>query len=109
MRSAPPRSPSRARPWGGIRAGPSASTWRTGASRSGRWARMPSSSDTRPSVLVADDSALMRRVLCDVLGSGDRAEFRVVATARDGFDSVRKGRQYDPGDVTMDLAMSELE
>src|SRR2546428_799817 len=60
MRSAPPRSPSRARPWGGTRAGPSASTWRTGASRSGRWARMPSSSDTRPSVLVVDDSALMR-------------------------------------------------
>src|SRR5437870_10628542 len=109
MRSAPPRSPSRARPWGGTRAGPSASTWRTGASRSGRWARMPSSSDTRPSVLVVDDSALMRRVLSDVLGSGHRAEFRVVATARDGFDAVRKVHQFDPDVVTMDLEMPEVD
>src|SRR5881409_814129 len=111
MRSAPPRSPSRARPWGGTRAGPSASTWRTGASRSGRWARMPSSSDSRPSVLVVDDSALMRRVLCDVLGgeSGSGAEFRIVATARDGFDAVRKVHQHDPDVVTMDLEMPELD
>src|SRR5437879_7327192 len=53
---------------------------------------MPSSSDSRPSVLVVDDSALMRRVLCDVLGGESAAgpEFRIVATARDGFDAVRK-------------------
>src|SRR2546425_2497730 len=72
---------------------------------------MPSSSDSRPSVLVVDDSALMRRVLCDVLGgeSGSGAEFRIVATARDGFDAVRKVHQYDPDVVTMDLEMPELD
>ncbi len=70
---------------------------------------MPSSSDARPSVLVVDDSALMRRVLCDVLGGGDGAEFRIVGTARDGFDAVRKVHQYDPDVVTMDLEMPELD
>ena len=72
---------------------------------------MPSSSDSRPTVLVVDDSALMRRVLCDVLGGdgGPGAEFRIVATARDGFDAVRKVHQHDPDVVTMDLEMPELD
>src|SRR5438046_10387854 len=74
---------------------------------------MPSSSDRRPSVLVVDDSALMRRVLSDVLGAGDgiagAGEFRVVGTARDGFDAVRKVHQLDPDVVTLDLEMPQLD
>src|SRR5438046_3652977 len=70
---------------------------------------MPSAADRGPSGLVVDDSALMRRVLCDVLGSDAAGEFRIVATARDGFDAVRKVHQHDPDVVTMDLSMPELD
>ena len=67
---------------------------------------VPGTSD--PSrVLVVDDSPFFRRLLTEVVeGSG---EFRVIATARDGMDALRKVRAHAPDVVLMDLEMPELD
>lgn len=54
-------------------------------------------------VLIADDSALMRKTLKRLLEM--QPEIEVVAIARDGNDVVDKAREYRPDVITMDVNM----
>jgi two-component system chemotaxis response regulator CheB len=64
-------------------------------------------SSERASVLVVDDSRLVRRVLVDLLGSSE--EFRVVGEAEDGLDAIRKVHALKPDLVTLDVLMPGLD
>lgn len=56
--------------------------------------------------LVVDDSALMRRLLSDVLNSSGRIE--VVGVARDGRDAVVQAARLKPDVITLDVEMPEV-
>jgi len=58
-------------------------------------------------VLIADDSALMRRELRRILESDPNIE--VVATARDGQEAVEKTRKLDPDVVALDINMPVMD
>jgi len=58
-------------------------------------------------VLIADDSALMRRILMEMLASDDQIE--VVDTARDGKEAVTKALELRPDVVTMDVNMPVMD
>ena len=58
-------------------------------------------------VLVVDDSAFMRKLVAEIVdGAGD---FRVIGTARNGRDALRKIHTLHPDLVTMDIEMPELD
>ena len=57
-------------------------------------------------VVVADDSAFMRRLLADALG---KSGFRVVATVEDGDQALRASTALSPDVLTLDLAMPGLD
>jgi two-component system chemotaxis response regulator CheB len=57
-------------------------------------------------VLVVDDSALMRKVLSDLLASDARIE--IVGTARDGIEAIELTRSKRPDVVTLDVEMPGL-
>jgi two-component system chemotaxis response regulator CheB len=63
---------------------------------------LAASASARPRVVVADDSALMRRLVGDVLTRGG---FDVVATARDGDEALKECRRHRPDAMTLDLSM----
>ena len=58
-------------------------------------------------VLIADDSALMRKKIREILESDPG--IRVVACARDGQDAVNLVKQHQPDVVTMDINMPVMD
>ena len=60
----------------------------------------------RVRVLIVDDSALMRRLLTDLLGSAP--EIEVVGLARDGREAVAQAARLKPDVITLDVEMPEV-
>ncbi len=65
------------------------------------------SSSNATTVLVVDDSAFMRKLVSELVASSP--EFRVVGTARNGYDALKKIHTLDPRIVTLDIEMPELD
>lgn len=59
------------------------------------------------SVLIVDDSALVRQLLCDMIR--DDPELEVAGVARDGVEAIKLINQLDPDVVTMDIYMPEMD
>ncbi|MFY9265178.1 MAG: chemotaxis-specific protein-glutamate methyltransferase CheB [Solirubrobacterales bacterium] len=59
-----------------------------------------------PRVVIADDSAFMRRLISDAL---TRDGMEVVATAANGRDAIEACRQHSPDVLSLDLAMPEVD
>ncbi len=57
-------------------------------------------------VLIVEDSALMRRVIGDIIRG--HPELELLATARDGLDALEKIKANKPDVVTMDLDMPRM-
>jgi two-component system chemotaxis response regulator CheB len=62
---------------------------------------------SKRTVLVVDDSAFMRKLISEIVDGSD--EFRVVGTARNGYDALTQIHALDPAIVTLDLEMPELD
>ena len=58
-------------------------------------------------VLIADDSAFMRKVLVSILDSD--GSFEVVGEARDGREAVEKSAKLKPQVITMDINMPHMD
>lgn len=57
-------------------------------------------------VLIIDDSALIRQMLTEIIGSRD--DFEVVGTAEDPIDGREKIKQLSPDILTLDIEMPKM-
>ncbi len=60
-------------------------------------------SDRRIRVLIVDDSALMRRILQNILEQDPEVE--VVGIAKDGIDALKRAQELNPDVITLDVEM----
>lgn len=58
-------------------------------------------------VLVVDDSAVMRKLITDIL-EGD-PQIEVVGTAGNGADAIKMARKLNPNVITMDIEMPKMD
>ncbi|MCC6444588.1 MAG: chemotaxis response regulator protein-glutamate methylesterase [Armatimonadetes bacterium] len=58
-------------------------------------------------VLIADDSAFMRRIITDILAEDPQIE--VAAVARDGQEALEKARETRPDVITLDIEMPRMD
>ncbi|MBQ7723112.1 MAG: chemotaxis response regulator protein-glutamate methylesterase [Selenomonadaceae bacterium] len=58
-------------------------------------------------VLIADDSAFMRKVLSDLFKS--QSDFEVVGTAVNGQDAIEKVKKFQPDVLTLDVIMPIMD
>lgn len=59
------------------------------------------------SVLIVDDSALVRQLLVDIISHDD--ELEVAGIARDGVEAIRLTQELHPDVITMDIHMPEMD
>ncbi|OKL37119.1 protein-glutamate methylesterase/protein-glutamine glutaminase [Domibacillus mangrovi] len=57
-------------------------------------------------VLVADDSAFMRKLISECLS--EHPDIEVIASARNGYDAVKKALELKPDVITLDIEMPEM-
>lgn len=60
----------------------------------------------RTRILVVDDSALMRKMLSEILSSAP--ELEVIGTARDGEEALEKAAALKPDVITLDVEMPRM-
>src|SRR5262245_41275555 len=58
------------------------------------------------SILIADDNAVIRKILRDTLGV--QAGWQICGEARNGREAIQKARELHPDLIVLDLSMPEL-
>ena len=58
-------------------------------------------------VLIVDDSALVRQLLTDMISQDP--ELEVAGVARDGVEAIKMTQELDPDVITMDIHMPEMD
>ncbi len=63
--------------------------------------------ETKKNILVVDDSALMRRVICDIINQD--GTYQVVDTCRDGLEAYEKLKKTHYAGVILDVNMPRMD
>jgi len=63
--------------------------------------------DRKITVLIVDDSALVRQLLSDMISQDP--EMEVAGIARDGVEAIKMTQELDPDVITMDIHMPEMD